>query len=165
MARSIDKMDETPAAQVADPRRQRGLALARAKAQKIRRVAGDTWLVPSQTGASGGYVVDVVRETCSCPDHEDRQVRCKHLWAVAYVRREVTAPDGTTTVTEAVLAAPVADDAGAEPAPRPTYTQDWPAYHRAQCEEQDVARHRVVKYDHNAFGCASRWATSSTARR
>jgi hypothetical protein len=43
--------------------------------------------------------------------------------------------DGTTTVTEAVLTTePIATE------PRPTYAQDWAAYTRAQCEEQDVAR-------------------------
>lgn len=104
-----------------DARQQRGLAIARAKSARIKHVAGSTWLVPSQTNPSGGYAVDVSRQTCSCPDHEDRGVRCKHLWAVAYFRQEVTLLDGTTIVTEQ----------------RVTYSQNWTAYNRAQCEEKD----------------------------
>lgn len=84
-------------------------------------MAGDTWLVPSATNTSGGYVGDVSRQTCTCPDHEDRGIKCKHIWAVAYFRHEVTLPDGTTIVTEQRL----------------TYSQDWSAYNRAQCEEKD----------------------------
>jgi uncharacterized Zn finger protein len=66
-----------------DARQERGLALAKAKAKRIRKINDNTWLVPSATNASGGYVVDVTNGTCSCPDHEDRGVRCKHVWAVA----------------------------------------------------------------------------------
>ena len=107
-----------------DLRQQRGLDLAKGKAKRIRQINDNTWLVPSATNASGGYVVDIAAGafgSCSCPDHEDRGVRCKHLWAVAYFRREVTLPDGTTVVTEQ----------------RVTYSQDWPAYNRAQCDEKD----------------------------
>ena len=28
------------------------------------------------------YEVDLVRQTCSCPDHRERQVKCKHIWRV-----------------------------------------------------------------------------------
>ncbi|HWU87636.1 MAG TPA: transposase [Kofleriaceae bacterium] len=82
-------------------------------------MAGSRWLVPSQSNASGGYVVDADAQTCSCPDHEDRGVKCKHIWAVAYIRQELSLPDGTTVTTEA----------------RITYRQDWPAYNAAQCDE------------------------------
>jgi hypothetical protein len=104
-----------------DARQQRALAIVRgAKAKRIKHVAGSTWLVPSATN-TGGYAVDVAKQTCSCPDHEDRGVRCKHLCAVAYFRQEIALPDGTTVVTEQ----------------RVTYRQDWPAYNAAQCEEKD----------------------------
>lgn len=105
----------------ADPRQQRGLALAKGKQKRIKNIAGSTWLVPSATGAAGGYVVDTANETCSCPDHEDRGVKCKHIWAVAYLRCEVTTPDGVVIVTEQ----------------RVTYKQDWPRYNAAQVEEKD----------------------------
>jgi hypothetical protein len=42
------------------------------------------WKVPSQTG-SGTYTVLVTRDgswACSCPDHEERLMDCKHIMAV-----------------------------------------------------------------------------------
>jgi transposase len=104
-----------------EPRQQRALDIVKSKGTRIKHVAGNTWLVPSQTNVSGGYVVDVSVESCTCPDHEDRDVKCKHIWAVWYVRHNVTFPDGTTIVTQQKL----------------TYTQDWPAYNKAQCEEKE----------------------------
>jgi transposase len=109
---------------VLDARQERGAALAKAKGRQIRHVAGAKYLVPSATGTAG-YVVDHEAGNCTCPDHEDRRVRCKHLWAVAYVRHEVALPDGSTLVTEAV---------------RVTYSQDWSAYNRAQTGEGERVR-------------------------
>jgi transposase len=105
-----------------DARQERGLTLVRAKGQRIKHIAGAKYLVPSATENAGGYVVDVEAATCSCPDHETRAIRCKHLWALSYFRKEVEMPDGTTVVTESV---------------RVTYSQNWPAYNRAQCEEKE----------------------------
>jgi transposase len=118
-------MDETPI----DARKLRGLALVQsAKRKRIKHVGGSMWLVPSATdNGSGGYVVDVTKSTCSCPDHEDRAVVCKHIWAIRYFRAEVSLPDGTTVLTEGAV---VTEQ-------RITYKQDWPAYNRAQCEERD----------------------------
>lgn len=109
------------AASSVDARQARGLALVQSKRAKIKHVAGSRWLVPSQTDASGGYVVDVEQNSCTCPDHSDLGIRCKHLWAVILIRSEVELPDGTTVVTEKRIA----------------YRQDWPAYAAAQCEEKD----------------------------
>lgn len=110
--------------EVLDARQARGLALVQAKRAKIKHVAGSRWLVPSQTNPSGGYVVDAEQSSCSCPDHEDRGVKCKHIWAVLILRAEVSLPDGATVIVEK----------------RITYSQpDWSAYHRAQCDE----KHRV----------------------
>lgn len=106
---------------VLDARQQRGAALAKEKGRHIRHVAGAKYLVPSATGTAG-YVVDAEAGQCTCPDHEDRGVRCKHLWAVSYYRQEITLPDGSHVVTQAV---------------RLTYAQNWPAYNRAQTEEKD----------------------------
>jgi transposase len=105
-----------------DARQERGLALVKGKGQRIKHIAGAKYLVPSATENAGGYVVDVEAATCSCPDHETRAVRCKHLWALSYFRKEVEMPDGTTVVTESI---------------RVTYSQNWPAYNRAQCEEKE----------------------------
>jgi transposase len=104
-----------------DARQARGLALVATKRAKIKHVAGSRWLVPSQTNPSGGYVVDAEQNSCTCPDHEDRGVKCKHLWAVLILRAEVELPDGSTVIAEK----------------RITYRQDWPAYNAAQTEERD----------------------------
>jgi transposase len=102
-------------------RQARGLALAKAKGSRIKPIAGAKYLVPSQS-STAGYVVDADEQTCSCPDFETRGLPCKHQFAVEYVRREETRPDGTTVVTEAV---------------RISYPQNWPAYNRAQCAEKE----------------------------
>jgi transposase len=111
-----------------DAREQRALALVASKRKHIKHVSGARWLVPSQTDG-GGYLVDADAQTCSCPDHEERGVRCKHLFAVAIIRQEISLPDGTTVTTEATVTTET----------RVTYAQNWPAYTRAQCEE----KHRV----------------------
>lgn len=107
-----------------DARQERGLALYQAKKPAIRHIVGGKYLVPS-AGGGKDYVVDAEERRCSCPDHEERAVRCKHMWAVSYFREETTLPDGSTVVTETAKVV------------RLTYKQDWPAYNRAQCEEKD----------------------------
>jgi transposase len=110
-----------------DARRERGLALANDR--RIKRIAGNAWSVPSASG-NGSYVVDAAAGACSCPDHETRRTRCKHLHAVATViAREtvtetVTKADGTKAVRETTREV------------RLTYAQDWPAYNAAQCAEK-----------------------------
>ncbi len=87
---------------------------------------GPFWVVPSQSG-DGTYIVDYDsrRPKCSCPDHETRQVRCKHLFAVEYTLRRETKENDATTVTETL---------------KITYAQNWPAYNAAQtCEKEYVA--------------------------
>ena len=81
-----------------DARQQRGLEIA-AKS-RIRR-QDDTWLVPSQAKDGERYTV-IPGLRCSCPDHETRQVKCKHLWAVEYVMERETDENGMVTETEAV---------------------------------------------------------------
>ncbi len=105
-----------------DPRKERGLLLA--QSSRLKQIVPGTWLVPSQTQASGGYVVDLAKGTCSCPDHELRgeTVTCKHRWAVQFARHHVAMPDGSTSVIDTM---------------RVTYAQNWPAYNAAQCEEKD----------------------------
>jgi hypothetical protein len=62
--------------------------------------------------------------SCTCPDHEERRTKCKHLWAVEFSQTVETAPDGSTVVTESVKVT------------RKTYVQDWPNYNAAQCNEK-----------------------------
>ena len=105
-------------------------ALQIAASMPLRR-STHGWIVPSQTG-HGSYKVtptqdhlaqfDLASEmSCTCPDFELRQLPCKHVMAVEYaVKREVTA-EGEILDQE----------------PSVTYTQNWAAYNKAQCEEKD----------------------------
>lgn len=58
-------------------------------ADKARIVkSGELYLVPSQSGGKN-YKVNPVAGSCSCPDFEFTQAKCKHLFAVAFtVERE-----------------------------------------------------------------------------
>lgn len=82
------------------------------------------WKVPSQTG-TGTYTVLVTREgtwACTCPDHEERLLDCKHIMAVEItVKRESNAKQVTYSETIKV-----------------TYSQDWAAYNAAQTNEKDM---------------------------
>lgn len=106
-------------------REQRGLEIA-AKA-KIQH-SGERWFVPSQSEPRGTYYTvkpDVSNPHCTCPDHETRQIKCKHIWAVEFVvRREYTNDGQTETLTETVQV-------------RKTYKQEWTAYNAAQVNEKD----------------------------
>ena len=106
-----------------EARQKRGLEIA-ARA-RIRR-KDDIWIVPSQ-GRKGDRYTVIPGFSCSCPDHETRQVKCKHLWAVEYAIERETDEDGVVTETEAVRVTAVK---------RTTYGQDWPAYNAAQTEEK-----------------------------
>jgi transposase len=110
-----------------DAREQRGVILA--ATTKITRF-GDRWKVPSQSG-HGFYMVSEPcgDAACSCPDWETRRLNCKHIFATLYVLRRETHPDGSTTVTETLSIAEVSQ--------RPTYTQAWSAYNRAQTNEKE----------------------------
>jgi len=109
-----------------DARQEKGRLLSLDR--RIKHVSGATWSVPSQTQNSGAYMVNVMAATCSCPDYELRRRKCKHLWAVEIVKTVETAPDGSQVVTESVKVT------------RKTYTQDWPAYNAAQCEEKETVQ-------------------------
>lgn len=56
---------------------------------------GPRYVVDSESGST--YHVDVESETCTCPDHERRAIRCKHLRRVDLEVRAglVPGPDGT----------------------------------------------------------------------
>lgn len=105
-----------------DSREQKALEIA-AKAKLTRK--GNTWIVPSQAGPKK-YTVDPDPESprCTCPDFEFRQARCKHIFAVEYTIKREQSSDGQTIVTESVRVT------------HKTYTQDWPAYNKAQANER-----------------------------
>jgi transposase len=105
-----------------DGRRQRGLVIA--ATQSIEQARG-YFMVPSQTEQARKY--RVVREgdgfRCGCPDFELTGRPCKHAYAVEYMLRRETKPDGTVIETRAA---------------RLTYAQpSWSAYNRAQTTEKD----------------------------
>ena len=102
-----------------DPRQEKGMQIARTN--RLRK-KGKVWIVPSQTH-SGSYVVEYSKSpTCTCPDFETRGCRCKHIYAVAFVKYSVTRPDGTVETTTL----------------RATYSQDWPAYNAGQMQEKKL---------------------------
>lgn len=98
-------------------RKHRGAEIARDGG--IRRRGRHLWMVPSQTHG-GTWVVDYKggEPTCTCPDYEKRAAFCKHIFAVEIHRRRESVPAGL--VRE-----------------EPKYTQDWPAYNKAQMNEKD----------------------------
>jgi transposase len=105
-----------------DVRRLRGLEIAATKVIG-RNNAGD-FMVPSQTTGHRHYRVVKGPEgfQCACPDFELTGRTCKHGYAVEFMLRRETKPDGTVIETRA--------------AARLTYSQPWSAYNRAQTTEK-----------------------------
>ena len=58
--------------------------------------ADDLFLVVSQSGTE--YLVDRREGRCTCPDHEHRGVRCKHLRRVAFATGDEPVPAGVDDV-------------------------------------------------------------------
>lgn len=109
-------------------RKQRGLEIA--ALARIDKQDG-FYIVPSQTDPRHPkYKVQYEAEnpTCTCPDHELRGCRCKHIYAVeCVIKRETTRnADGSTTIKESVTVTKT----------RKTYPQNWPAYNEAQTTEK-----------------------------
>jgi transposase len=117
-------------------RKQRGLEIA--AICKIAKSDDSCWWVPSQSQRKLKYRVTLSPECrCSCPDHEERGCKCKHVYAVEYaIQREQNA-DGSETVTESVTVSATPH--------RRTYSQDWPAYNKAQMNEK--AMFQALLYD------------------
>lgn len=100
-------------------REQRGRAIAQ---QGGIRQVDSFYVVPAQTpGADSSYMVDLVAETCTCPDFETRGCRCKHQEAVLFW----IAWEGSCGVNNETA-----------PVKRKTYPQNWPAYNAAQMTEK-----------------------------
>ena len=91
------------------------------------RPLGARYAVPSQSVRSDTpptYLVDLVEQTCTCPDYELRRLVCKHQAAVLFwLAWEGTVNEKTG---EVVL-----------PKKRKTYKQNWPAYNAAQTHEKE----------------------------
>jgi hypothetical protein len=95
----------------------------------IRQI-GAHYAVPSQSPGAEvpTYLVDVITQSCTCPDHElrGRSTRCKHQEAVWYW----IAWEGVVNVTDGNGTAP-------PPKKRKTYPQNWAAYDEAQTMEKE----------------------------
>jgi transposase len=109
-----------------EARKHRGLEIA--ALARIEKRDG-FYIVPSVTNPRPtkykvGYASG--HPTCTCPDHETRGCKCKHIYAVEYVLRREEHRDGSTTVTESVTVTKE----------RVTYPQNWKAYNEAQTNEK-----------------------------
>src|ERR1043165_4718623 len=105
-----------------EPRQQKAIEIA-AKAKLTRK--GDTWLVPSQSEPKR-YTVDPNPQApnCTCPDFEERQLPCKHIFAVEIVvQREHSDERETRTAIETSTV-------------KKTYSQAWSSYNKAQTNEK-----------------------------
>lgn len=98
-----------------DAREHRGEMLA---ARGWATIEGRSWRVRSQNNPARRYRVNPYAGTCTCPDHEERNLPCKHVFAVQIT---MTSQDGNVTRTEQV-----------------TYSQEWSTYNRAQVEEKET---------------------------
>jgi transposase len=113
-------MSTTPDRQLSE-REVKALQIA-AKSKLTRK--GNVWFVPSQAGHGEYEVRPDPQPRCTCPDFEFRNAKCKHVLAVEYTLQRETTADGQTVVTETMKVT------------RKTYTQDWPAYNKAQTQEK-----------------------------
>lgn len=114
-----------------DKRDERGIIIA--AMCKLENKKG-LWSVPSQSQPGKDYVVDPARGICTCPDHQESGYKCKHVRAVEIVIKRETKPDGTITETKSITFTE-----------ERKYTQDWPAYNRAQSTE----KYRVMALLHD----------------
>ncbi len=96
-------------------RKQRGIEIARTS--RIERTERG-WKVPSQSG-NGFYMVvsNGLEAKCSCPDHEQHNYKCKHIWAVEMIVTHEVDNEGNVAITKTV---------------RKTYSQNWTNYNHSQ---------------------------------
>ena len=98
-------------------RQQRGLAIA-----ALANIREDKfgYKVPSQS-RSGSYLVNLEYGAyCTCPDFEERQQPCKHVYAVQITLEREERPDGTEVEAKTITI---------------QYGQHWPSYNAAQENE------------------------------
>ena len=103
-------------------RKQRGYEIA--KTSRIEKTEKGYWKVPSQSGA-GFYIVksNGFGAECDCPDHELRQCKCKHIWAVELIVTQEVDNQGNVTITKTI---------------RKTYSQDWSNYDKASINQKSL---------------------------
>ncbi len=109
-----------------DTREFKGLELAARAAIEWRKTY---WYVPSSS-ERGGHSVDHEVLTCSCEDFELRQLPCKHIYAVRFVKERNR---GKPLPVSEIETKP---DEQPPQTKKPTYRQDWPNYNAAQTNEK-----------------------------
>jgi hypothetical protein len=72
-----------------EPRTRRALS----ECMTVLPEGGDIYTVVGEN-QNGEYRVDAREERCTCPDHEYRDARCKHIRRVAFATGEVSVPTG-----------------------------------------------------------------------
>jgi transposase len=103
-------------------RRQKGQEIARSGSVKLQ---GNKWLVPSQSsGKTYEVVLGLGNSKCSCPDNTERQMKCKHIFAVEITVSKTIDSKGNITITET----------------KKVYVQDWHNYTLAQNQEGKLFR-------------------------
>jgi len=123
-------------------REQRGRQIAQRGG--IRQL-GARYVVPTQSANSNvpTYLVDVVEQTCTCPDYALRQLPCKHYEACMFwLSWTASGPEGAVNVETEVTQVTL-------PKKKQQSKQNWPAYNRAQTTE----RLRVPQLLHALFRC------------
>ena len=102
-----------------ETRREKGYGIA--KTARIEKTE-QGWKVPSQSG-HGFYLVQSngFGASCTCPDHEQRHGKCKHIFAVEFIVTQEVDNEGNVTITQTF---------------RKTYAQDWKSYNLAQQVEK-----------------------------
>lgn len=106
-------------------REQRGREIARRGG--IQQL-GARYVVPSQSANANAptYVVDIIEQTCTCPDYATRRAPCKHYEACMFW---LSWGCGMTGVANDETSAPTKKKAQSK--------QNWPAYNRAQTTERE----------------------------
>lgn len=104
-----------------DLRRERGMRIANTS-QILKTQRG--WLVPSQS-TTKKYLVRFRHNEpeCSCPDYEERHLKCKHIWATEITITKEIDKEGNTTITKTT---------------KMTYSQDWNAYDKSQMQQKEL---------------------------
>ena len=77
-----------------EPRTERALA----ECMTVLPDGRDVYTVVGENG--GTYRVDAREERCTCPDHEHRSARCKHLRRVAFATGARSVPASVDTVDD-----------------------------------------------------------------
>ncbi|EET90129.1 MAG: transposase [Candidatus Micrarchaeales archaeon] len=81
--------------------------------------------MPSQTNPKKIYEVKLTLTgaECTCEDYIERQIRCKHAFAVDFIITKTFNKDGTVTETRTI---------------RKTYSQNWKAYTQATTHQKEL---------------------------